>query len=95
MNMNITWQEIEDPTPYIGTRMNWSTIQEKFPDRWIALRDVDFEDQYSTFTSGVLVAVCKDFEVSKISEHLRNENLNDGVYWQRSTELEGNVLWIE
>lgn len=91
----IKWDDITDPTKYINTRMLWSDIKEKFPDRWVALKDIKYDTQTGIIIDGILIAVCKDFEVSVISVELDNKKEYNGICWLRTTELEGNVLWTD
>lgn len=45
----------------MADRLTWYQMQEKYPDQWVILTDVDLDG--STIISGVVVEVCNDDEV--------------------------------
>lgn len=53
-------------------RYNMSELKKMYPDQWVILDDVEWENK-STIKGGVLVGVCSDDEISSIRMKYRHE----------------------
>ncbi|MBR1629598.1 MAG: hypothetical protein IJ679_10115 [Lachnospiraceae bacterium] len=76
----------------LGKWMSWSDIVHLYPDRWIYLTDFKL-DSKSNIIGGVLRIVCREPEFSLV-EDLMTDRSKPG-YLHRTTELPGNILWVE
>ncbi|WP_026493781.1 MULTISPECIES: hypothetical protein [unclassified Butyrivibrio] len=70
-------------------KMSWKEIQEKYPDKWVALTDA--EKSGSKIISAVPVKVCDESEMYDAELELKAAGIL--FTWRRTTELEGaNIL---
>lgn len=76
----------------IGKWMSWDDIVKTYPDRWVFVTDCRLDDA-NNLLGGVLEVVCKDPEVDLV-EDILTDNRKKGCF-ERTTELPGNVLWVE
>ncbi|MBO6133668.1 MAG: hypothetical protein J6P05_04965 [Lachnospiraceae bacterium] len=74
----------------IGKWMSWDDIVKTYPDRWVFITDYKKNERNSVI-GGILEAVCKDPEVDLVEDIL----IDKKGYFERTTELPGNVLWVE
>lgn len=65
---------------FMGERMTWLEMVEKYPDRWVAVKDAQKDGP--DIVSGVLVAVKSDDEIALF----RVENHGKGYIFRRTTE---------
>ncbi|MBO4375257.1 MAG: hypothetical protein J5829_09145 [Lachnospiraceae bacterium] len=77
---------------HLGTWMEWKDIVSLFPNRWVFLTDYKLDDK-SNIVGGILKVVCKETEFSLVEDILTEKN-RDG-FLHRTTELPGNILWVE
>ena len=76
----------------LGRRYSWDEIVKMFPDKWVALTEYEFKG--ADVTSGVLQAVCSDEKITENDTPLREKGLKK-IYWRRTTDLPGNLLWVD
>jgi hypothetical protein len=57
---------------YIGTRMTWDDIVKYIPDRWVAIRDFNFEN--GNITDGIVEDIFGDNDVREARRKYRGEN---------------------
>ena len=77
--------------PYLGKWMLWKDVVKLFPDRWIFLMDPVF-DEKKQFIGGSLKVVCREPEFKLVESIMTGEN---EWYITRTTELPGNILWVD
>lgn len=71
-------------------RMTWDEMVEKYPDKWVVLTDVKFEDEgHADVESAVVVQVLSDDEESIV--HLRNDSQGINYLYRRTTEYLGFI----
>jgi hypothetical protein len=63
---------------YIGKRLDWDTIQELFPYRWILCTECTFDG--ADFDTGIIMAVCTDDELQTVIENFIKSGVN--VFWK-------------
>lgn len=69
-------------------RLTWEEIVERYPDRWVGLRDCVMDG--ADIVSAVVECVCTDDEQdAKICEYARAKI---GLTWDRTTEVGGVYL---
>ena len=76
----------------LGTWMNWSDIVKAYPDRWVYLTDYKLDNK-SNIIGGILRVVCREPEFSLVEDILTDKSRRG--YLDRTTELPGNILWVE
>ncbi len=77
---------------HLGTWMSWEEIVKLYPNRWIYLTDFQ-TDERSQIIGGVLRMVCREPEFIFVKDILTDRSKHG--YLNRTTELPGNVLWVE
>lgn len=77
---------------YLDTWMKWSDIVKLFPDRWIYLTDYEL-DSKRNIIGGILKVVCRESEFTMVEDILTDKSKKG--YLHRTTEIPGNVLWVE
>lgn len=71
-------------------RMTWDEMVEKYPDKWVVLTDVTFEDECrANVESAVVVQVLSDDEEPIV--HLRNDRKGINYLYRRTTEYLGFI----
>ena len=76
----------------LGTWMNWSDIVKRYPDRWVYITDYKIDDT-SNVIGGILRVVCREPEFAMVEDILTDKSKKG--YLGRTTELPGNILWVE
>lgn len=76
----------------IGTYMTWSDIVKTYPDRWVYLTDYKL-DEGSNIIGGTLSVVCSEPEFPLVEDIITDKN-KEGIM-DRTTDLPGNILWVE
>ena len=76
----------------IGKWMSWDDIVRTYPNRWVFVTDCKLDNE-NNLLGGVLEVVCKDPEVDLVEDILTDRS-KKGCF-ERTTELPGNVLWVE
>ena len=77
---------------YLGTYMTWKDIVQKYPNRWVYLTDYEL-DKNDRIIGGILTVVCREPEIRLITDIITGSN--KGGIFDRTTELPGNILWVE
>lgn len=70
-------------------RMTWKEIQEKYPDRWVALTECDMDGV--SILAGKVCAVCKDSD--RLSEEIKLMDARITFEWRRTTDIEGRMYF--
>lgn len=69
-------------------RMTWDEMVKKYPDQWVVLTDVNFEDECrANVESAIVVKVLYDAEESRV--HLSNDRKGIHYLYRRTTEYDG------
>lgn len=76
----------------LGTWMTWGDIVKTYPNRWVYITNIK-KDNRGFVVGGILEVVCKDPEVDLVEDILTDKN-KKGLF-DRTTELPGNILWVE
>ncbi|MCR4908784.1 MAG: hypothetical protein K5985_08130 [Lachnospiraceae bacterium] len=76
----------------IGTYMTWKDIVHLYPDRWVYLTDFEL-DSRRNIVGGILRIVCEEPEFSLVEDIIMEKGKKG--YLKRTTELPGNILWVE
>ncbi len=76
----------------LGTWMSWDDIVKTYPNRWVFTTNCE-KDSKNHVIGGILEVVCKDPEVDLVEDILTDTNKKG--YFERTTEIPGNVLWVE
>ncbi|WP_026659103.1 hypothetical protein [Butyrivibrio sp. AC2005] len=72
-----------------GNLMSWKEIQEKYPDKWVALTETEKEG--SRILAAIPIKVCDESEMYDAELELKAAGIQ--FTWRRTTELEGaNIL---
>ena len=74
----------------LGKWMSWKDIVSTYPDRWVLITNYEKNERNSVI-GGILEAVCKDPEVDLLEDILTSKK----GYFERTTEIPGNVLWVD
>lgn len=64
-------------------KLTWQEIVDKYPDKWVALSDVEFDN--TEVKSGVVKASCTDSEVASLFMEFKSKGIN--YYWIRATDF--------
>ena len=65
-------------------RLDWNEIVERYPDRWVGVRDYILNGAIPN--NAEVVCICTDKEVDK--NMVKYGKLGIKLYWLRTTELE-------
>ena len=76
----------------IGKWMSWDDIVRTYPNRWVYITNYE-KDTTNNVVGGILEVVCRDPEVDLVEDILTDKNKRG--YFERTTEIPGNVLWVE
>ena len=76
----------------LGTWMSWGDIVKTYPNRWVYLTDYKL-DEGSNIVGGVLSVVCSEPEFPLVEDIITDAS-KEGIM-DRTTELPGNILWVE
>ena len=76
----------------LGKWMKWADIINLYPNRWVFITNLKL-DETDNLIGGVLEVVCKDSEVDLVKDILTDKS-KKGCF-ERTTELPGNILWVE
>ena len=76
----------------LGKWMSWGDIVKAYPNRWIYLTNYEL-DENSDIVGGILSVVCCEPEFSLV-EDIIGDKSKKGIL-DRTTELPGNILWVE
>ena len=76
----------------LGKWMSWADIKRTYPDRWVYITNFE-KDKRNNIAGGILEVVCEEPEVDLVKDILLDESKKG--YFDRTTELPGNVLWVE
>lgn len=69
-------------------RMTWDEMVELYPDKWVMLRDVEFEDEYrANIKSAVVAQVLSDDIASDV--RLKSDRQGHHYLFRRTTEYDG------
>ena len=71
-------------------RMIWSDIVKNFPDKYVALLDIEFDG--ASILEATVVMTCPDDEIGRNDTRLRQEGVI--ASWIRTTALEGDKLYV-
>lgn len=70
--------------------MNWDEIVKAFPDKWVAL--TDYKLTRSSDIQGIVKAACTEDKMDDYDKALSKDNKK--VLWIRTSEIGGNMLWV-
>ena len=71
----------------VMSKIQWNAIQAEYPDRWVALTDVETKD--GIIISANVLDECSDQELSEMKRKYRPENKDHHIWFVRTAE--GNL----
>ena len=93
----VATQQIQRPIDmidnvHLDTWMSWDDIVKLYPNRWVFLTDYELDNK-SNIVGGILNVVCRETEFPLVEDILTDKSRKG--YLHRTTEVPGNILWVE
>lgn len=59
----------------VGQKLSWKEIQEAYPDQWVSLCDLEFDEHDGDVASGVVIAAGPDLKI--VAQQSRGKEFSD------------------